>query len=67
MEETVAYAHKLGERVGKELGLPIYMYEEAATKYDRKNLAVIRAGEYEGFAEKINLPNWKPDYGPAEF
>ena len=67
MEETVAYAHKLGERVGKELGLPIYMYEEAATKDDRKNLAVIRAGEYEGFTEKIKLPNWKPDYGPAEF
>ena len=67
MEETAAFAHKLGKRVGEELGLANYMYEEAAKTDQRKNLAVIRAGEYEGFAEKILLPEWKPDYGPAKF
>ena len=67
MEETVTWAHKLGERVGKELNLPIYLYEAAATRPERKNLATIRAGEYEGLAEKIIQTDWKPDFGPAQF
>ncbi len=67
MEETVEYANQLGRRVGKELGIPIYMYESAAKSPDRKNLANIRSGEYEGFSKKIKDPNWKPDYGPDEF
>jgi len=67
MEETAQYAHQLGKLVGEKSPIPIYMYEAAATKPDRQNLAVIRAGEYEGFAEKIKDPNWAPDYGPAKF
>lgn len=67
MEETVQYAKKLGERVGKELQLSGYFYEFAATSPERKNLATIRAGEYEGFAKKITQPEWKPDFGPATF
>lgn len=66
MEETAEYAHKLAKRVGEELDIPVYMYEAAATGPERSNLSVIRAGEYEGFAEKIKLPEWKPDYGPAK-
>ncbi|HNE49189.1 MAG TPA: glutamate formimidoyltransferase, partial [Saprospiraceae bacterium] len=66
MEETAEYAHKLAKRVGEELDIPVYMYEAAATSPERSNLSVIRAGEYEGFAEKIKLPEWKPDYGPAK-
>jgi glutamate formiminotransferase/formiminotetrahydrofolate cyclodeaminase len=65
MEETAAYAHKLGKRVGEELHIPVYMYESAATKPERKNLATIRAGEYEGFFTKINEVEWHPDYGPS--
>jgi glutamate formiminotransferase/formiminotetrahydrofolate cyclodeaminase len=67
MEETVAYAKKLGERVGNELGIPVYLYEYAATTPERKNLANIRAGEYECIAEKIKQPEWKPDYGKPVF
>lgn len=67
MEETVKYARQLGERVGKELGIPVYLYEAAAGKPERKNLSDIRAGEYEGFQKKIILPEWKPDYGEAKF
>ena len=67
MEETAAYAHQLAKRVGKELNIPAYMYEAAATRPERKNLATIRAGEYEGFAAKIQQPDWKPDYGPSAF
>jgi glutamate formiminotransferase/formiminotetrahydrofolate cyclodeaminase len=66
MEETVAYARQLAERVGNELHIPVYLYEHAQPKSARKNLSVIRAGEYEGFAKKIQLPEWKPDYGPAQ-
>lgn len=66
MEECAAYAMKLGERVGKELGIPVYLYEEAQKNKERSNLSVIRAGEYEGFAKKIKLPEWKPDFGPSE-
>ena len=67
MEETAKWAQKLGERVGKELQLPIYLYEAAQANKDRNNLSVIRAGEYEGFFKKIKLPEWKPDFGPTEF
>jgi len=67
MEETAKWAQKLGERVGKELQIPIYLYEAAQANKERNNLSVIRAGEYEGFFKKIKLPEWKPDFGPAEF
>lgn len=67
MEETAKYAHKLGEKVGKELGIPGYFYENAATETKRKNLASCRSGEYEGLKEKLIKPEWKPDFGPAEF
>jgi glutamate formiminotransferase/formiminotetrahydrofolate cyclodeaminase len=67
MEETVRWAHILAERVGKELSLPVYLYEAAQSNKMRNNLSVIRAGEYEGFFEKIKKPEWKPDFGPAVF
>lgn len=67
MEETVVYAQKLGKRVGEELNIPVYLYEAAQPNEARKNLSIIRAGEYEGFFDKIKLPEWKPDFGPAEF
>jgi glutamate formiminotransferase/formiminotetrahydrofolate cyclodeaminase len=65
-EEAIACARKLGKRVGEELKIPIYLYEKAAKDKSRSNLAVIRAGEYEGFAEKIKKPEWNPDFGPAK-
>jgi glutamate formiminotransferase / formiminotetrahydrofolate cyclodeaminase len=65
MEETVVWANKLAKRVGSELKIPVYLYENAAAKPDRRNLATIRAGEYEGFAEKIKSEEWTPDYGPS--
>nr|MBP6444120.1 glutamate formimidoyltransferase [Gemmatimonadales bacterium] len=67
MAEAAEYARKLGERVGRELNLPVYLYEAAQPNPERKNLAVIRAGEYEGMARKILQPEWKPDFGPAAF
>jgi len=67
MEETASWSRKLGEKVGKELQIPVYIYEEAQPDKNRSNLSVIRAGEYEGFPKKIQLPEWKPDYGPAQF
>ena len=67
MEETAKYAHKLGERVGAELGIPIYFYENAAKEEKRRNLATVRAGQYEGLPKKLADPQWKPDAGPAEF
>ena len=67
LEETAVFAHKLGERVGKELGIPGYFYENAAKQDKRKNLASCRSGEYEGLKEKLVNPEWKPDFGPAEF
>jgi glutamate formiminotransferase/formiminotetrahydrofolate cyclodeaminase len=66
-EEAIECAKKLGKRVGDELGIPVYLYEKAAKEKSRSNLAVVRAGEYEGFAEKIKKPEWKPDFGPAKF
>ncbi|MCX7973416.1 MAG: glutamate formimidoyltransferase [Candidatus Aminicenantes bacterium] len=67
MEECVQLANELGERVGRELGIPVYLYEEAARRPERKNLANIRSGEYEGLPEKLKNPDWFPDYGPAVF
>ncbi|MCF6306658.1 MAG: glutamate formimidoyltransferase [Flavobacteriaceae bacterium] len=67
LEETAKYAHKLGERVGKELGIPGYFYETAAKEEKRKNLANCRSGEYEGLANKLSNPEWKPDFGPSEY
>lgn len=67
MEETARYAQLLAERVGKELNLPVYLYEAAQPNKERSNLSVIRAGEYEGFFKKIQQPEWKPDFGPAVF
>ena len=67
LEETASYAHQLGERVGKELGIPGYFYEQAAKEEKRKNLANCRSGEYEGLVKKLSNPDWKPDFGPAEF
>jgi glutamate formiminotransferase/formiminotetrahydrofolate cyclodeaminase len=67
MEETVEYAHKLAKRVGEELSIPVYCYENAAQEEKRKNLANCRSGEYEGLKEKLSNPDWKPDFGPAEY
>eukprot|EP01087_Luapelamoeba_hula_P002911 TRINITY_DN1272_c0_g1_i1.p1 TRINITY_DN1272_c0_g1~~TRINITY_DN1272_c0_g1_i1.p1 ORF type:complete len:576 (-),score=124.16 TRINITY_DN1272_c0_g1_i1:29-1756(-) len=67
MEETAQYAHRLGERVGQELGIPIYFYESAAKKPERKNLATCRAGEYEALEKKLADSNWAPDCGSATF
>jgi glutamate formiminotransferase/formiminotetrahydrofolate cyclodeaminase len=67
MEEVVVYARKLAERIGTELGIPVYCYENAAFSEERRNLANNRAGEYEGLPEKLTEPHWKPDFGPAEF
>jgi len=67
MEETANYAHLLGKRVGEELGISGYYYENAATKDDRRNLATVRSGEYEGLENKLADINWKPDFGPTSF
>lgn len=67
MEETVEYAKKLGKRVSEELSIPVYLYEYAATSSERKNLSVIRSGEYEGLESKLKDPAWQPDYGKAIF
>jgi glutamate formiminotransferase / formiminotetrahydrofolate cyclodeaminase len=67
MEETTEWAKKLGERVGNELTIPVYLYEAAQKNPERKNLSIIRAGEYEGFSKKILLSEWTPDFGKAIF
>ncbi len=67
MDETVEYARKLAKRVGEELKIPVYCYENAAFVDERRNLATCRSGEYEGLKEKLSNPHWKPDFGPAEF
>jgi glutamate formiminotransferase/formiminotetrahydrofolate cyclodeaminase len=66
-EEAIDCAKKLGKRVGEELKIPVYLYEKAASDPSRSNLSIIRAGEYEGFSDKIKQPQWKPDFGPAVF
>ncbi len=67
MEDCVALAWQVGQRVGDELGIPVYLYEAAATRPERRNLATIRAGEYEGLEAKLRDPLWQPDFGPARF
>ncbi len=67
LEEAAAWSRRLAERVGSELGIPVYLYEAAQPDTSRRNLATIRAGEYEGLAEKMRRPEWKPDFGPGEF
>ncbi len=67
MEETVEWARKLAKRIGDELKFPVYCYENAALAVERRNLAAVRSGEYEGLKQKLNDPKWKPDFGPAEF
>ena len=67
MSDCVRLANELGERVGRELGIPVYLYEEAARGPERRNLANIRVGEYEGLAARLARPEGAPDYGPAVF
>ncbi len=67
MDECVELAKKLGERVGNELNIPVYLYEYAASKPEWKNLANVRKGEYEALPEKMTQPEWKPDFGPQKF
>jgi glutamate formiminotransferase/formiminotetrahydrofolate cyclodeaminase len=67
MQEVIEYANKLGKRIGEELGIPVYLYEFAAKSEDRRNLANVRAGEYEGLEKKLKDPLWHPDFGPAKF
>ena len=63
--DCAAIARAVGERVGRELDIPVYLYEAAASRPERRNLAAIRKGEYEGLAEKLRDPNWQPDFGAA--
>lgn len=67
MEETTEFARNLGKRIGEELGIPVFLYENAATKEIRRNLANCREGEYEGLKDRICTDEWKPDFGPSEF
>jgi glutamate formiminotransferase/formiminotetrahydrofolate cyclodeaminase len=67
MEETVEHARELARRLGDEVGLTIYCYENAATSDERRNLAAVRAGEYEGLKDRLSQPEWQPDFGPATF
>lgn len=67
MEEAADWARKLGKRVGEELQFPVFLYESAASAPHRKNLANVRAGEYEGLEAKLRQPEWQPDFGPAQF
>ncbi|MFA5028320.1 MAG: glutamate formimidoyltransferase [Candidatus Methylomirabilota bacterium] len=67
LEDCAELARRVGERVGRELQIPVYLYEAAAARPERRNLAAIRQGEYEGLAEKLRDPRWAPDFGPARF
>ncbi len=67
MEETASLARQLAQRIGEELHIPVYCYENAAFEEKRKNLANCRSGEYEGLSQKLSQPEWKPDFGPALF
>ncbi len=67
MEECADMARRVGRRVGEELRIPVYLYEHAASRPERRNLANIRRGEYEGLARKLRDPEWAPDFGPAAF
>jgi len=65
MEDCVAISQKAGKAIASELGIPVFLYEESASSEERRNLASIRKGQFEGMAEKMQSPNWKPDYGSA--
>jgi glutamate formiminotransferase/formiminotetrahydrofolate cyclodeaminase len=67
MEECVAASKHFGERLSRELNIPVYLYEYAATRPERRNLASIRRGEYEGLAKRLEDPSWRPDFGEAVF
>jgi len=67
MDEVAEYARKLGKRIGEELGIPVYLYENAASEEERRNLASCREGEYECLKDRIGSTEWKPDFGPTEF
>lgn len=67
LDDCAELARRLGKRVGEELGIPVYLYEHAASRPERRNLAVVRKGEYEGLEEKLKDPQWVPDFGPATF
>lgn len=67
MEECAEFARQVAKRVGEELNIPVYCYENAAYRPERRNLAACRSGEYEGLEKKFANPEWKPDFGPAEF
>jgi glutamate formiminotransferase/formiminotetrahydrofolate cyclodeaminase len=67
MDDCAAIARQVGKRIGDELGIPVYLYEHAASRLERRNLSSVRAGEYEGLEAKLTDPEWKPDYGPAQF
>lgn len=67
MEECVGHARELARRLGEDEGITVFCYENAATSEQRRNLAVVRDGEYEGLREKLSRPEWQPDFGPAEF
>ena len=66
MYDCVIYSKQLAKRVGEELNIPVFLYEFSAANNDRMNLAIIRSGEFEGMADKLQMPQWKPDYGPAK-
>ncbi len=67
MDECIEIAKKTGKRIGTELKIPVYLYENAASNEERRNLATVRSGEYEGLKEKLKDSNWKPDYGKTDF
>jgi glutamate formiminotransferase/formiminotetrahydrofolate cyclodeaminase len=67
MEETIEYARMLAKRLGEEVGLTVYCYENAAFTDQRRNLAVVRSGEYEGLEQRLSDPEWSPDFGPLTF
>ena len=67
MEECAEMARRVGKRIGEELGIPVFLYENAASRPERRNLSKVRSGEYEGLKEKLADPDWAPDFGPAEF
>jgi len=67
MEECAGLARQVGKRIGEELGIPVYLYEHAASTPERQNLARVRSGEYEGLKDKLQDPDWKPDFGPVTF
>lgn len=67
MAEMESWVHRLAERVGRELDIPVYLYENSASRPERRSLADVRRGQYEGLAARLQQPDWQPDYGPAAF